>query len=68
MIVCPRCATSNPVTEKFCIYCKWEFMSGWTLCEVCNQTLKDGKNCDLCSPDDAWISNNLDDWYQDREE
>ena len=68
MMLCPRCASKNAITEQFCVYCKWEFLSGWTLCEVCNQTLKGDEVCEDCHDNDGWTSNNLNDWHSNSED
>jgi transposase-like protein len=59
---CPRCGSDNDIGEEFCIYCKWEFFSGWTICSTCNQTVKDGKECSACENRDDWIDDSSDDW------
>jgi len=48
IMFCPRCSAENTITQDFCVYCGWDFASGWRLCSLCNQTLKGDEACELC--------------------
>jgi predicted amidophosphoribosyltransferase len=63
---CPRCGEENHSDADFCGYCGWAFISDWKICSTCNQTLKGYERCEVCaeeSEEDAWVSNDLEDWY-----
>jgi len=68
---CLRCGEENHKDDDFCWFCGWAFIGDSTICSTCNRTLKKYEECEGCtdeSEEDAWTSNDLDDWYHLAEE
>jgi len=52
---CPRCASDNEKSERFCWLCGWDFTKESIICEQCGNEVKKNENCVICEdPTSGW--------------